>query len=256
MFGQLEAACREWCEQVNARPHRESRRAPVEMLAEERARLHPLPTTPFTVAFGTTRRVSWDATVSSRGCATRCPTSWSTPGSGSASTPTTSWSPPSTRHWRGHGPGCGPVEVTRHARLTPGSPSIQAEHYPPATAAAIAYGERTRTPPARPRPSSSRSGPGAASWLVEAAAGARGVRRNDGRSRGVGQAAPARAGRPRARDGGAGMGADRKSPGGALLTLITPLTGSAPASSIRDTALHWSAFLSLRGSVGALRSFA
>lgn len=30
MFGQLEAACREWCEQVNARPHRESRRAPVE----------------------------------------------------------------------------------------------------------------------------------------------------------------------------------------------------------------------------------
>jgi len=63
VFGQLEAACREWCEQVN-RPHRETRRAPVEMLAEERARLHPLSTTPFTVAFGTTRRVRWDATVS------------------------------------------------------------------------------------------------------------------------------------------------------------------------------------------------
>ncbi len=37
------------------------------MLAEERARLHPLPTAPFTVAFGTTRRVNWDATVSVEG---------------------------------------------------------------------------------------------------------------------------------------------------------------------------------------------
>jgi hypothetical protein len=67
VFGQLEAACRTWCEQVNARPHRETRRPPAEMLAEERARLHPLPTAPFTVAFGTTRRVNWDATVSVEG---------------------------------------------------------------------------------------------------------------------------------------------------------------------------------------------
>jgi hypothetical protein len=67
VFGQLEAACRQWCEEINARPHRETRRAPVEMLAEERARLHPLPTQPFTVAFGTTRRVNWDATVSVEG---------------------------------------------------------------------------------------------------------------------------------------------------------------------------------------------
>jgi hypothetical protein len=43
--------------QVNTRPHRETRRRPVEALAEERTRLHPLPTQPFTVAFGTTRRV-------------------------------------------------------------------------------------------------------------------------------------------------------------------------------------------------------
>jgi transposase len=42
-FGELEAACRQFCEQVNDRPHRETRRRPVEALAEERMRLHPLP---------------------------------------------------------------------------------------------------------------------------------------------------------------------------------------------------------------------
>jgi hypothetical protein len=66
-FAQLESACREFCEQVNARAHRETRRAPVDALAEERTRLHPLPTQAFTVAFGTTRRVNWDATVSVEG---------------------------------------------------------------------------------------------------------------------------------------------------------------------------------------------
>jgi hypothetical protein len=43
---------------ADIRAHREARRPPVEMLAEEQARLHPLPTAPFTVAFGTTRRVN------------------------------------------------------------------------------------------------------------------------------------------------------------------------------------------------------
>ena len=42
-FAQLEAACEGFCGQVNARPHRITRRAPAEMLAEERARLHPVP---------------------------------------------------------------------------------------------------------------------------------------------------------------------------------------------------------------------
>ena len=178
VFGQLEAACRVWCEQVNARPHRETRRAPVEMLAEEQARLHPLPGRPFTVAFGTTRRVNWDATVSVEGVRYSVPHQLV-----------------DTRVWvrfhgddlvitavdpaiEGHGPGAGPVEVARHARSTPGTPSIHDEHYPPPTAAAALHGERT------PRAASAEEvaflalGPGAASWLVEAAAvGARGVRR-------------------------------------------------------------------------------
>ena len=42
-FAELEAACAAFCQQVNNRPHRVTRRVPAEMLAEERARLHPLP---------------------------------------------------------------------------------------------------------------------------------------------------------------------------------------------------------------------
>jgi hypothetical protein len=55
-FAQLEAACRDFTDEVNARTHRETRRRPVDALAEEQQRLHPLPDRPFTVAFGTTRR--------------------------------------------------------------------------------------------------------------------------------------------------------------------------------------------------------
>ncbi|MBK8461345.1 MAG: hypothetical protein IPL43_15175 [Micropruina sp.] len=39
------------------RLHRITRRLPVDMLTEERLRLHPVAAAPFTVAFGTTRRV-------------------------------------------------------------------------------------------------------------------------------------------------------------------------------------------------------
>ncbi|TWP33028.1 IS21 family transposase, partial [Leekyejoonella antrihumi] len=56
-FADLEAACAVFCEQVNARVHRVTRRAPVEMLAEEAARLHPVPVAPHTVAFGLSRTV-------------------------------------------------------------------------------------------------------------------------------------------------------------------------------------------------------
>ena len=56
-FAELQSAVPEFCEQVNNRPHRVTRRAPAEMLAEERARLHPLPEHPYTAAFGVTRTV-------------------------------------------------------------------------------------------------------------------------------------------------------------------------------------------------------
>ena len=60
---ELEAACAAFCERVNAREHRITRRAPAVMLAEERERLHPLPAVAHTVCFGQTRRVYWQSTI-------------------------------------------------------------------------------------------------------------------------------------------------------------------------------------------------
>ncbi len=57
-FAQLEAACEAFCVEVNARVHRVTRRAPADMLAQEQARLHPVPVVPHTVAFGVTRTVA------------------------------------------------------------------------------------------------------------------------------------------------------------------------------------------------------
>jgi transposase len=56
-FAELRGACDQWCERVNARPHRATRCPPIERLAQERERLHPLPAEPFTAAFGVTRSV-------------------------------------------------------------------------------------------------------------------------------------------------------------------------------------------------------
>ena len=56
-FAELEAACEAFCAKVNTRAHRVTKRPPDQMLAEERARLHPVAAAPHTVAFGTTRMV-------------------------------------------------------------------------------------------------------------------------------------------------------------------------------------------------------
>ena len=80
-FVELEQACAVFCEQVNNRPHRVTRRVPGEMLAEERARLHPLPEHPYTAAFGLTRTVPLNTPMVAfehglyEGCI-RCHTSW------------------------------------------------------------------------------------------------------------------------------------------------------------------------------------
>jgi transposase len=167
-FAELEQACGAFCERVNAREHRITRRAPAVMLGEERARLHRLPALPHTVCFGQTRKVSWQSTISVGGAL---------------------YSVPSTlvdeRVWARvdgselvivHADGAdGPREVARHALTTPGRPSIHDEHYPPPPAGAI---ER------RPRAGSLDEraflaiGAGAEAWLIgAAAAGATRVRR-------------------------------------------------------------------------------
>jgi len=165
-FAELEAACAVFCAQVNARVHRVTRRAPVDMLAEERTRLHPLPTHPHTVAFGLTRTVAAKTPMVAFD-------------GGSYSVPHTLLG--QTVWVRVHGRGDdelviivhigsdGPLEVARHVRATPGSPRLNEEHFPPAPAGALG-----RMP--KPRTSAELEflalGDGARLWLTEAAAGA------------------------------------------------------------------------------------
>lgn len=159
-FAELEEACAGFCDRVNTREHRVTRRAPVVMLAEERQRLHQLPQMPHTVCFGQTRKVSWQSTISVGGALYSVPCALA-----------------GERVWaRDDGTELivmhvdapdGPREVARHQLTTPGQPSIQDQHYPPRPAGAL---ER------KPRAQSTDEqaflliGPGAGRWLTLAAA--------------------------------------------------------------------------------------
>jgi transposase len=159
-FAELEGACAELGDRVNTRDHRVTRRAPAVMLAEERARLHPLPAMPHTVCFGQTRKVSWQSTISVGGAI---------------------YSVPSTlvdeRVWvRSDGDELvvvhvdspdGAREVARHQLTTPGRPSIRDEHYPPRPPGAL---ERRPKAGTLEEQAFLAIGPGAAEWLTRAAA--------------------------------------------------------------------------------------
>jgi len=154
----LEEACVSLCATVNARPHRVTRRAPVEMLAEETVRLHPLPAHPYTTAFGLARTVGVDQ-------------------------PTIQWewavySVPSRlageQVWvRRHGNEIvvthlgsgGPVEVARHEVTTPGNPRIDPAHYPPPPETPL---ERTPVAANDAERDFLAIGPGAGLWRREA----------------------------------------------------------------------------------------
>ncbi len=125
-FAALEAACGAFCGQVNARPHRATRRVPAEMLAEERSRLHPVPAVPFTAALGVTRKVDGLSMISFEGG--RYPVPHQLAGQAV-------WA---RRHGGDivivHAGQGGPAEVARHQVTSPGSPSVCDAHYPPAPA--------------------------------------------------------------------------------------------------------------------------
>jgi len=165
-FAELEAACAEFCHQVNARPHRVTRRAPGEMLAEEQVRLHPVPQSPFTAALGVTRTVDAMSLVAFEG--------------GQYSVPHQLAG--QVVHVRRHGEQvviahaspAGVTEVARHQQTTPGSPRVDDSHYPPAPPGALHRAPRARTD-AEARFLA--IGDGAGLWLAEAAgAGASRVR--------------------------------------------------------------------------------
>ena len=123
-FAALEAACLAFCDEVNARVHRVTRRVPAEMAAEERHRLHRLPEAAYTAAFGVTRTVGVNTPVIAHD-------------GGEYSVPhrlrgDTLWV-------RAHGDdivithvaATGAVEVARHERTTPGNPRHVPEHFGP-----------------------------------------------------------------------------------------------------------------------------
>ncbi len=159
-FAELEAACAAFCDQVNTRVHRITRRAPAEMLIEEQQRLHPLPAAPFTAAFGVMRTVGLTTPMVSFEV-------------GQYSVPHTL---AGQRVWvRRHGEqvvivhvgDAGPLEVARHAVTTPGTPRLDDAHFPPPPPGVL-----SRTPKARTDAEAAflSIGGGAALWLTEAGA--------------------------------------------------------------------------------------
>jgi transposase len=169
-FTELREACEGFEGKVNNRKHRETHRVPAEALLVEQARMHPLPTEPFTAAAGETRTVNSDQTIRF--------------GSVRYSTPPGLIGREVWVRAEGDelvitaGGSVGLTEVARHQLSTPGNPRIDLGHYP----------DHPQLPDGTPRPPKVRPrsaaetaflalGPGAQSWLIEAAAaGAQRVR--------------------------------------------------------------------------------
>jgi hypothetical protein len=158
-FAELEAACQVFCEQVNARVHRVTRRAPAEMLAEEQARLHPVPAVPFTAALGVARKVDGLSLVSFEAGQYSVPHQLA----GQAV-----WV---RRHGEQvvitHAGPEGVAEVARHQVTIPGSPRVDDTHYPPPPAGALGRNPKPRT---AAEAEFLAIGDGARLWLAEAAA--------------------------------------------------------------------------------------
>jgi hypothetical protein len=131
----LVAACDAFCVEVNGRRHRETNAIPAERLATERARLHVLPSAPYTAALGETRLVNTDQTVRFGSVRYSTPPGlvgaevWVRAAADelvivadlNALPARPSWAPT---------PPAGLVEVARHALSTPGRPRIELAHYP------------------------------------------------------------------------------------------------------------------------------
>lgn len=126
-FAAVEAACDAFMDEVNNREHRATRRKPAAMLEEEQPRLHRIPDTAHTVAFGLSRSVPDN-------------TPMVTFENGQYSVP--AYLLGARVFVRSHGVGegeqvivvhvgiDGPVEVARHLRARPGSPAIDDAHFP------------------------------------------------------------------------------------------------------------------------------
>ncbi|WP_337460026.1 MULTISPECIES: IS21 family transposase [Rhodococcus] len=174
-FADLEAACDRFCATVNARRHRESARIPTEALAEERVRLHTLPSTPHTLALGTTRSVGTDQTIRFGSVRYSTPPGlvgaevWVRAAGTDLVIVADLSALPRIPDWAGDRRGLS--EVARHRLSTPGNPSIDPAHYP----------DHPQQPGGAPRPPTPKArsaaearflevGSGAHTWLVAASA--------------------------------------------------------------------------------------
>ena len=160
-FGELGAGCERFCTEVNGRPHRETGRAPVDALAEERAHLHVLPREPYTAALGETRTVEDDQTVRFGSVRYSTPPGW---------VDQQVWCRVAGEELVIVGAGeSGLQEVWRHQLPVPGRPQILDEHYPDHP-----KGRVTLQPRVRPQREDERVflaiGEGAERWLRAAAA--------------------------------------------------------------------------------------
>ena len=164
-FAEVEAACDAFMDEVNNREHRITRRKPAAMLEEEQPRLHRIPDTAHTVSFGLSRSVPDN-------------TPMVTFENGQYSVP--AFLLGARVFVRSHGIGegeqvivvhlgiDGPVEVARHSRARPGSPSIDDAHFPDHREKVP--GEYAITVRSAAEAEFLGIGAGARAWLLEAAA--------------------------------------------------------------------------------------
>ncbi len=159
-FAELRAETAVWCEQVNERVHRETGRAPVDMLAEEQARLHPVPRDPYVAALGETRVVTRSSVISLGGVRYSVPHQ--------LIDQTVFVRVDGDEVIIAHHGRDGVREVARHLVSTPGIPRLDLSHYPPRSASKILD---HRPAPRTPGEAAFLAlGPGAAAWLTGAAA--------------------------------------------------------------------------------------
>ena len=175
-FAGLAQACREFCEVVNGRMHRETCAVPARRLETERGRLHQLLDAPHTAALGQTRMVNTDQTIRFGSVRYSTPPGlvgaevWVRADGDELAVVADLAALPLRPDWAGPGP-LGLAEVARHRLSTPGNPRIDLAHYP----------GHPQQPDGTPRPPQARAvteaeaaflaiGDGARAWLTEAAA--------------------------------------------------------------------------------------
>ena len=174
-FAELRGACALFCQQVNTRTHRETGRTPASALDVERKRLHQLPATPHTLALGESRSINTDQTVRFGSVRYSTPPglvgqeAWARVDGDELVVVVDLAQLPHRPEWL-QGP-AGLAEVARHRIALPGRPVVDPAHYP----GHPQKFDGTPRPP-KPRPTTEAEetflalGPGAKSWLVEAAA--------------------------------------------------------------------------------------